>query len=418
MFATKSYMIMKPKIYILICFTISCVFFSCKTQTLVQQPSYFGEEQLMREHGRAQAKAYFAELEQMHPDSVEMLNLSWAFLDTLPDFSKYNKVRAISFSGNETAKVDPSLFSSDSLTIVSLDHCGIREIDFPKGNHIEHLTLSYNQLDRIPKSIRRCKQLKSLNMEGNQIRHIPNWITELDSLEEINLNFNQLKLNRADIRHLSKAKQLLLGANDIETLPKNMGRLHCESMNLGKNKLHSLPKSFANLTQIKSLIFYENEFEDIPEVLVDFKNLKHLDFYKNQISEIPDFLGNMENIQQLFLAFNKIEVIPDTLRNLKRLKYLYIHHNELHFLPVWLPEMDSLERIGVGYNHLLELPDLSKMPSLKEFDCEHNLLERFPWEIVERPDMEIIVVRDNDFILSDEEKIRLIKASKNINIVY
>ena len=58
------------------------------------------------------------------------------------------------------------------------------------------------------------------------------------------------------------------------------------------------------------------------------------------------------------------------------------------------------------------------MPSLKEFDCEHNLLERFPWEIVEKPDMELIILRDNDFILSDEEKTRLIKASKNINISY
>lgn len=420
MFAMKNYMIMKSIIYILFCFTISCALFSCKTQPPMQQSSYSSEEELreMREQGRAQAKAYFEKLEQMHPDSVEMLNLSWALLDSLPDFSQYNKVRIISFSGNETAKVDPSLFSSDSLTIVSLDHCGIREIDFPKGNHIKHLTLSYNQLNRIPSNIRRCKHLKSLNLEGNQIRHIPRWIMELDSLEEINLNFNQLKLNGADIRHLSKVKQILIGGNALEKLPNNMGRLRCESLNLGKNKLNSLPKSFANLTQIKSLVFYENEFKDIPEVLAGFKNLKHFDFYKNHISEIPDFVGNMENIQQLFLAFNKIEVIPDTLRNLKRLKYLYIHHNELHFLPAWLPEMDSLERIGVGYNHLLELPDLSKMPSLKEFDCEHNLLERVPWELVDKPDMELLILRDNDFNLSHKEKMRLIKASKITNIIY
>ena len=58
------------------------------------------------------------------------------------------------------------------------------------------------------------------------------------------------------------------------------------------------------------------------------------------------------------------------------------------------------------------------MPSLKEFDCEHNLLERFPWELVEKPDMELLILRDNDFNLSHEEKKRLIKASENINIVY
>lgn len=401
---------------------MSCVFFSCTTQPPAK-PAYNGylsEEELreMRENGRANAKAYFEELEKMHPDSVKTLELSWTYLDALPDVSKYNKVWMISFSGNETPKVDKSLFSSDSLTHIYLDHCGIREIDFPENNHIESISLTNNKLTRIPSSIRRCKNLRSLNLEGNHIRHIPRWILELDSLEDITLNFNQLKLRKSDIRHLAKTKQILVAGNGIERLPKNIGQLHCESMNLAKNKLKTLPKSFSQLKQMKSLIFYENNFEEIPEVLSDFKALKHLDFYKNNLTQIPDFVGDMDGLQQLFLSFNKIETIPDTLRNLKRLKYLYIHHNELHFLPEWIAEMDSIERLGVGFNHLLELPDLSKMKSLVELDCEHNLLERFPWEIVEKPGMELIVVRNNDFILSDEETIKLIKASKTVNIVY
>ncbi len=354
----------------------------------------------------------------MHPDSVKTLELSWTHLDSLPDVSKYNKVWMISFSGNETPKVDKSLFSSDSLTQVSLNHCGIREIDFTEGNHIKSISLSNNELTRIPKSIRRCKNLRSLNLEGNQIRHIPRWILELDSLEDITLNFNQLKPRKSDIRHLAKAKQILVAGNGIERLPKNIGRLHCESMNLAKNKLKTLPKSFSQLKQMKNLVFYENQFEEIPEVLVDFKALKHLDFYKNNLCQIPDFVGDMDGLQQLFLSFNKIEKIPDTLRNLKQLKYLYVHHNELHFLPKWIMEMDSIERLGVGFNHLIDLPDLSKMKSLKDFDCEHNLLERFPWELLEKPDMELINARNNDFILSDEDRMRIIKASKTININY
>lgn len=364
---------MKTKIHILICISISCLLFSCRTLSPV---------------------------------------------DSLPDFSEYNKDGLASFTGIRTKKVDKSLFSSDSLRTVALNGCSFRKIEFPEDNHIERLNLTNCHLTRIPKSIRRCKHLKALNLEGNRIRHIPRWIIELDSLEEITLNYNQLKLTKADIRHLSKAMQIIIGGNGFEKLPSNIGQLHCESLNLGKNRLHSLPNSFGQLKQLKHVIFYENEFDEIPEVLANCKELKHLDFYKNNITQIPDFVGNIENLQQLFLAFNRIEIIPDTLRNLKRLKYLYIHHNELHFLPKWITEMDSLERLGVGYNYLLELPDLSKMPSLKEFDCEHNLLERFPWELLEKPDMEMIILRDNNFNLSNEEKIRLIKASKSINIVY
>lgn len=414
---------MKSKTIILFCLAIGYVLFSCSPRPVARPSSYLNylsEEELreMQERNRAAARAYLQELENSHPDSVKMLNFDWNALDTCPDFSKYNKVWLVAYSGIKTNKVDKALFSSDSLKIVTLDRCSFRKIEFPKGNHIERLSLTNCQLNRIPSSIRRCKHLKALNLEGNQIRHIPRWILELDSLEEITLNYNQLKLTNADIRHLSKAKQIIIGGNGFERLPNNIGQLRCESLNLGKNKLHSLPRSFGRLCHLKHVIFYENEFAEIPEVLADCKELKHLDFYKNNITQIPDFVGDMECLQQLFLSYNKIAVIPDTLRNLKRLKYFYIHHNELHFLPQWTTEMDSIERFSVGYNHLLGLPDLSNMSSLKEFDCEHNLLERFPWELVEKPDMEIIVVRDNDFILSDEEKKRIVQLSKIINLIY
>ena len=413
---------MKQRTFLLICLVIGCLLVSCSTRPMATADCYsdYTEEEFQKliETSRAKAKAYLEELEEKDPDLVTMINFDFTFMDTCPDFSKYNKVWLVEYSGIDTKTVDKSLLSSESLGVVTLNKCSFRNIDFPEDNHIERLNLTNCNLTRIPSSIRRCKHLKDLNLEGNHIRHIPRWITELDSLEEISLNFNQLKLNKSDIKRLSKAKKILLGGNNIERLPKNTGQLHCENMNLAKNKLHSLPKSFANLNQAKVLIFYENEFEEIPEVLADFKNLKHLDFYKNNIKKIPDFVGNMENMQQLFFSFNQIEEIPDTLRNMKRLKYFYIHHNELHFLPEWITEMDSIERFGIGYNHLLELPDLSNMKSLKDFDCEHNLLERFPWELVEKPDMEMIILRDNDFNLSDKEIMRLIKASKTVNIVY
>ncbi|MBR5082949.1 MAG: leucine-rich repeat domain-containing protein [Bacteroidales bacterium] len=413
---------MKQRTFLLICIVIGCLLVSCSTRPLATS-NYYGdytEEEWRKivEKSRAEAKAYLEKLEESDPDHVTMINFNFTFVDSCPDFTQYNKVWLVNYSGIEKETIDKSLFSSDSLKHVTLNKCSFRNIDFPEDNHIERLSLTNCQLTRIPSCIRRCKHLKEINLEGNNIRHIPKWITELDSLEEICLNFNQLKLSRRDIRRMSKLKSILLAGNNLERLPKNVGQLHCNNLNLSKNKLHSLPASFAQLTQIKNLIFYENEFEDIPEVLADFKNLKHLDFYKNNIKEIPDFVGDMDNLQQLFLSFNQIEEIPDTLRNLKRLKYFYIHHNELHFLPEWIMEMDSIERFGIGYNHLLELPDLSNMKSLKDFDCEHNLLERFPWELIEKPDMEMIILRDNDFNLSDEEKMRLIKASKTVNIVY
>ena len=266
----------------------------------------------------------------------------------------------------------------------------------------EDLSLAQTNLKRIPYSIKRCKNLKRLNLEKNQIRHIPAWLSSLDSLKEINLNYNQLKLTKADIRHLAKIERLLMTDNAIEKLPDNVGVLQCKTLVMARNKLSDLPPSFGDLKHIGNIIFYENQFEFIPDCIGHL-----IDFYKNHIKEIPDFMGGLENLEQVYLAFNEIGMIPDTLRNLKNLKYLYIHHNSLKFLPEWMVRMEGLERLGVGYNQLLSLPDLAKIKSLYEFDCEHNLLDECPWSLVEKPGMEILVIRDNYFKLTLEEEMRL-----------
>ena len=314
-------------------------------------------------------------------------------------------------------KIDKKLLASDSLRNVIIEQCGLRRIKFPKGNKIESIKLFDNKLKRIPPSIKHCKNLEHLDLEHNQIRHIPRFIANLDSLKSLDLNHNQLKLTESDVKHASKVKKLSIGGNNIEKLPENIGIIQCTNLNLGKNKLSSLPASFADLKQIHHLIFYENDFVTIPEEIAGFDNLQHLDFYKNHIKEIPDFIGNFKNLHYLYLSYNEIETIPDTLRNLKNLNYFYIHHNKILTIPDWIVEMDSLERLGVGYNKLISMPDFSEMPSLIDLNCEGNLLEEFPWKLVFKPGMQMLIVRDNMFELSEEE-IEFLSQPREMLIVF
>ena len=314
-------------------------------------------------------------------------------------------------------KIDKKLLASDSLRNVIIEQCGLRRIKFPKGNKIESIKLFDNNLKRVPPSIRHCKHLEHLDLEHNQIKHIPRYIADLDSLRSLDLNHNRLKLSKSDIKHASKVKKLSIGGNNIEKLPENIGILQCTNLNLGKNHLSSLPASFADLKQVHHLIFYENEFVTIPDEISGFENLQHLDFYKNHIKEIPDFIGNFENLHYLYLSYNEIETIPDTLLNLKNLNYFYIHHNKILTIPDWIVEMDSLERLGVGYNKLISMPDLSEMPSLIELNCEGNLLEEFPWKLVEKPGMQFLIVRDNLFEFKEEE-IEFLSQPREVVIVF
>lgn len=314
-------------------------------------------------------------------------------------------------------KIDKKLLASDSLRNVIIEQCGLRRISFPRGNKIESIKLFDNNLKRVPPSIRHCKNLVHLDLEHNQIKHIPSFIADLDSLRSLDLNHNQLKLSESDVKHASKVKKLSIGGNNIEKLPENIGILQCANLNLGKNHLNDLPASFTDLKQLKHLIFYENEFEKVPEEIEDLKELEHLDFYKNHITKIPDFIGNFENLKYLYLSYNEIETIPDTLRSLRTLKYFYIHHNKILNIPEWIVELDSLERLGVGYNKLISMPDMSEMPALIELNCEGNLLEEFPWKLVEKPGMQMLIVRDNMFELKEEE-IEFLSQPREVVIIF
>lgn len=315
------------------------------------------------------------------------------------------------------SKIDKKLLASDSLRNVIIEQCGLRKIKFPRGNKIESIKLFDNKLKRVPPSIKHCKNLEHLDLEYNQIKHIPSFIANLDSLRSLDLNHNRLKLSKSDVKHASKVKKLSIGGNNIEKLPENIGILQCTNLNLGKNKLRSLPASFADLKQLKHLILYENEFEKVPEEIETLDSLEHLDFYKNKITKIPDFIGNFKNLKYLYFSYNEIETIPDTLSSLKNLKYFYIHHNKIVTLPNWIVELDSLERLGVGYNKLISMPNMSEMTSLIELNCEGNLLEEFPWKLVEKPGMQFLIVRDNMFELKEEE-IEFLSQPKKTVIVF
>jgi len=314
-------------------------------------------------------------------------------------------------------KIDKKLLASDSLRNVIIEQCCLRRIKFPRGNKIESIKLFDNNFKRVPPSIKHCKNLEHLDLEHNRIKHIPRFIAQLDSLRSLDLNHNQLKLTESDVKHAAKVKKLSIGGNNIEKLPENIGILQCTNLNLGKNHLSELPASFADLKQLKHLIFYENEFVTIPEEISGFENLQHLDFYKNHIKEIPDFIGNYKNLHYLYLSYNEIETIPDTLRALSSLTYFYIHHNKILNLPNWIVKLDSLERLGVGYNKLISIPDLSEMPSLIELNCEGNLLEDFPWKLVFKPGMQMLIVRDNLFELTEEE-IEFLSKPREVLIIF
>jgi len=143
------------------------------------------------------------------------------------------------------------------------------------------------------------------------------------------------------------------------------------------------------------------------------RNLVELDFYYNHIRKIPDGIGNLTKLKQLFLSYNQIQLLPDTLAALKRLKYMYIHHNGLAVAPQWITTLPKLERLDLSYNRLDSIPDLSHMENLVEIDLQHNELKRFPWELLDKENLNFLIFKNNPFVLTNEEEKILKQWQKN-----
>ena len=96
------------------------------------------------------------------------------------------------------------------------------------------------------------------------------------------------------------------------------------------------------------------------------------------------------------------------MQHLDSLQFLYVHNNLLHFIPSWITKLEHLTILDAGFNRLITVPDLSVIPSLQEVDLQHNNLEEIPWNLLNKPNLKMLFLRDNPFI-SDPDDLQAIK---------
>ncbi len=86
-------------------------------------------------------------------------------------------------------------------------------------------------------------------------------------------------------------------------------------LDLGKNKLVSLPCELGQLTQLQKLKLFNNCLREIPRSFAQLTDLQKLNLYENQISQIPDFIGTLPRLTSLNLCSNRITHIPDSFQS-------------------------------------------------------------------------------------------------------
>ncbi|KAL5281275.1 LRR1 family protein [Megaselia abdita] len=154
----------------------------------------------------------------------------------------------------------------------------------------------------------------------------------------ITLHMSSVTLSKIpfQVYGLQHLKILHVNDNNIETIPKELGRLELIELNLANNKL-SKSKDWLWLQNPKlsgSLSFLDlssNKLEFFPVEVINVQHLNTLKLNNNQIKKIPFGIKRLKELKHFHLSSNDLHSVPDTLSNM-RLAVLDVWGNK--FLPI------------------------------------------------------------------------------------
>ena len=106
-------------------------------------------------------------------DTTGEFSIAGLNMTEMPDLRKFEQISSLVASNNKLKSVDMREVITDSVKRLYLAGNELKRIKFAKNSGIEVLDLSQNNFKRIPRSIRKLKNLRYLVISNNNIKRIP-----------------------------------------------------------------------------------------------------------------------------------------------------------------------------------------------------------------------------------------------------
>nr|KAF6379899.1 podocan [Myotis myotis] len=291
--------------------------------------------------------------------------------------------------------------------------CGgidLREFPGDLPEHINHLSLQNNQLEKIyPEELSRLHRLETLNLQNNRLtsrglpeeafehltdlnylylannkltlapRFLPNTLISVDfaanyltkiygltfgqkpNLRSVYLHNNKLAdagLPDNMFNGSSNVEILILSSNFLRHVPKHLPPA-LYKLHLKNNKLEKIPPgAFSELSNLRELYLQNNYLTDEGldnETFWKLSSLEYLDLSSNNLSRVP--AGLPRSLVLLHLEKNAIRSVDaDVLTPIRSLEYLLLHSNQLRAHGIHPRAFQGLKRLHTVhlYNNALE----------------------------------------------------------------
>ncbi len=200
-------------------------------------------------------------------------------------------------------------------------------------------------------------------------------------------------LRRGD---LAGARDLRLVGLGLTEFPQEILGLAetLEVLDLGHNRLTTLPDDLPRLRNLHVLFASDNPFDHLPPVLGDCADLSQIGFRGCGTREIPAE-ALPPRLRWLTLTDNALETLPEALGERPALLKLMLSGNRLSALPVSLEGAERLELLRIAANRFEALPDwVERLPSLAWLACAGN-------PVTAQPAAPVAAIPWSDLVLGD-----------------
>ncbi|MBL7931878.1 MAG: leucine-rich repeat domain-containing protein, partial [Bacteroidia bacterium] len=190
--------------------------------------------------------------------------------------------------------------------------------------NLSEITLSENDLEKVPDNISALKYLQSLKIEGNINLDYQDLFNQIKNLQiiQLKLSDNDLKKIPTSISEIKSLRTVeITGSNrlDYEDLVSQLTRLpYLRTLAIPVNYITELPKNIDQLKSLQILDVSNNNLTELPAEVSGLKSINRLSIQGNLLLNPTAELSKLKGTNIQFLSLDK-EIAAEELENIKRI---------------------------------------------------------------------------------------------------
>ncbi|XP_012271241.1 protein lap4 isoform X3 [Orussus abietinus] len=266
------------------------------------------------------------------------------------------------------------------------------------NRQVEYVDRRHCSLTNVPDDILRYScSLEELLLDANHIRDLPKNLFRLQRLRKLGLSDNEIHRLPPEIQNFENLVELDVSRNDIPDIPENIKNLRAlQVADFSSNPIPRLPAGFVQLRNLTVLGLNDMSLMNLPPDFGCLEALQSLELRENLLKSLPESLSQLTKLERLDLGDNEIEELPPHIGKLPALQELWLDHNQLQHLPPEIGELSTLACLDVSENRLEDLPDeIGGLESLTDLHLSQNVIEKLPDGLGELKKLTILKVDQN-----------------------